>query len=60
LASFHFHASAFQVSTFQVSAGKIQLCKFSAETKAYFLIVFICVISAQVTSNVWPLGDVAD
>jgi hypothetical protein len=36
------------------------LCKLLAETNAYFQIRITCVISAQVSSNVSQLGEVAD
>ena len=45
--------SDFNFSSFcwQIPIFTLLLCKLFAETNVYFLIVFICVISAQVSSN---------
>ena len=62
LADSDFHASDFQVSTFcwQVPIFTLLLCYLSAWTNVYFLIVFICVISAQLLYNVPALQAVWD
>ena len=62
LADSDFHASDFQVSTFcwQVPIFTLLLCYLSAWTNVYFLIVFICVISAQLLYNVLALQAVWD
>jgi hypothetical protein len=59
-----FSSFCFQIPTFQLLLANpiftLLLCKLLAETNAYFQIRFTCVISAQVSSNVPALGEVAN
>jgi hypothetical protein len=63
----HFQFSRFRCPSFNFSRFRwhvpiftLLLCQFPAETNAYFQIGIICVISAQVSCNVPPLGEVGD
>ena len=64
LSRFSFSSVYCQIPTFRLLLATpiftLLLCKLLAETTAYFLIVFICVISAQLPYNVSPLHEVAD
>ena len=52
--------SNFHVSAFQIPIFTLLLCNFSAQTNVYFLIISVCVFSAQVSSNVLALQEVWD
>ena len=63
LSRFSFSSVYCQIPTFRLLLATpiftLLLCKLLAETTAYFLIVFICVISAQLPHNVPALAAVA-
>ena len=64
LSRFSFSSVYCQIPTFRLLLATpiftLLLCKLLAETTAYFLIVFICVISAQLPYNVSRLQEVAN
>ena len=61
LSRFSFSSVYCQIPTFRLLLATpiftLLLCKLLAETNAYFLIVFICVISAQLPYNVLWLAE---
>ncbi|OOG75541.1 hypothetical protein [Flavobacterium sp. A45] len=59
MASFDIYVSAFHVSA-EVPTFTLLLSDFPAITERYFQIGFVCVISAQVSSNVLALQAVWD